>query len=294
MEDRTDPEAKLGPEVGGERAWLPLAVLLFVLPAAHPVLRMAGVGVASHLLWLVHVLPVALVAYRAGRRFGLVSVAASAAAILLGERLFGAGYGRAAPWETAISLAVSVAFAELLVGEFARQAREARDRQARSAESDALTGLPNRRGLKAAMARTIRAAAGEGERGRCCGVLFLDLDRFKRVNDSLGHSVGDEVLYAAARRFSRALRPEDLLARVGGDEFVVVLADLESANNALAAARRMTRAVNGSFSVGDREIELSVSGGVAVYPDDARELDELVRLADQAMYGAEVGKVARH
>ncbi|HRP98605.1 MAG TPA: EAL domain-containing protein [Rhodocyclaceae bacterium] len=149
--------------------------------------------------------------------------------------------------------------------------------------SDQLTGLPNRRCL---MDR-LPAALAEAERaGAMVAVLFIDLDRFKKVNDTCGHLVGDELLVAIAQRLSRTLRPYDVLVRQGGDELIVMLPGLADAEEADAIARRLLAVVADPASFDDTELRVTASIGVALFPGDARDADTLLRFADMAMYAA--------
>lgn len=156
---------------------------------------------------------------------------------------------------------------------------------------DPLTGLPNRRMLESQASRIFSLADRQGS---CVGLAYLDLDGFKDVNDRWGHETGDAVLREVGERLAERGRGADLVARVGGDEFVALLVDIDDPDDALAATRRMTEAFDRPFAVGDRELELGVTVGVAVYPADAEELEELIRHADRAMYRAETGGIARH
>jgi diguanylate cyclase (GGDEF)-like protein/PAS domain S-box-containing protein len=149
--------------------------------------------------------------------------------------------------------------------------------------SDQLTGLPNRRCL---MDR-LPAALAEAERaGAMLAVLFIDLDRFKNVNDACGHLVGDELLVAIAQRLSRTLRPYDVLVRQGGDELIVMLPGLAGAEEADAIARRLLAVVADPAPLDDTELRVTASIGVALYPHDAGDADTLLRFADMAMYAA--------
>lgn len=145
------------------------------------------------------------------------------------------------------------------------------------ATHDALTGLPNRFQLEAAIEA---AASGRGDRT----LLFIDLDRFKLVNDSLGHRTGDEVLVVAVARLQRSVRGSDLLARWAGDEFCVLLADGTSPDTALVIADRLRAVLAEPFHVAGREVCLSASIGVARSEGGTGE--RLVQIADQAMYAA--------
>ncbi|MGQ9725018.1 MAG: EAL domain-containing protein [Tepidimonas sp.] len=148
------------------------------------------------------------------------------------------------------------------------------------AYTDTLTGLPNRAMLGERVEHAIRLAQRSGTR---FAVLFLDLDRFKSINDSLGHLFGDQVLVQVATRLQQCLRQTDTLARLGGDEFVAHLhdADERAAEN---VAQRMVDAVTQPVTIGEMSFTLSCSIGIALYPQDGTTLDDLIRCADTAMY----------
>ena len=151
----------------------------------------------------------------------------------------------------------------------------------REAATDDLTGLPNRR----AFLRTLRDATAGGRRTRAMAVLLLDLDRFKDVNDSLGHATGDELLRLVAARLASVLRPRDVFARLGGDEFAVI-APVGNAEDALTVAGRLRTALQGPFEIGAAVLYVDASIGVALGPGQAETADELLQLADLAMYAA--------
>ena len=155
---------------------------------------------------------------------------------------------------------------------------------------DPLTGLPNRAlfedRLMHAAARSERAARdGTGRSIDKLAVLFIDLDGFKPVNDSLGHSAGDQVLKQAAARLCQAARKSDTVARIGGDEFVLLMEDVAGAEDCEVVARRLVEALATPFDIAGRQVEISGSVGVAVYPDHGLA-DKLVSHADAAMYAA--------
>jgi diguanylate cyclase (GGDEF)-like protein/PAS domain S-box-containing protein len=151
------------------------------------------------------------------------------------------------------------------------------------AHHDSLTDLPNRTLLQE---RLERAVVHAERRNASAGVLFLDLDRFKYINDTLGHVVGDELLVAVAQRIASVVRVGDTVARAGGDEFVVVLEDLEDIERASELAQRILREFMRPFdlSVGAQFVAASI--GIALYPHDARTPEDLLRAADAAMYRA--------
>ncbi len=151
------------------------------------------------------------------------------------------------------------------------------------AHFDPLTGLPNR---SAWMNQAQTALMSAHRNGDLLGVLFLDLDNFKTVNDSLGHPVGDRLLAAVARRLTGCLREEDILARLGGDEFVALLPRLPHAEDAAFVARKLIEVLTAPIHIEDRELSTSVSIGIALFPADGEDVDTLLKHADTAMYGA--------
>jgi diguanylate cyclase (GGDEF)-like protein/PAS domain S-box-containing protein len=151
------------------------------------------------------------------------------------------------------------------------------------AHHDALTGLPNRRlfrdiaDLELAQAR---------RNGRKFAILFLDLDRFKEINDTLGHYAGDELLKQVARLFRETIRASDTVARIGGDEFNIILADIVRSEDVSDIAQKIISRFRSPFSISGNELNVTASIGISVYPDDSREIDTLLRYADIAMYDA--------
>ena len=171
-----------------------------------------------------------------------------------------------------------------------------RDRQlARLAFFDILTGLPNRPAFLERLEREVQRAARGGHR---LGLLFLDLDGFKQVNDTMGHDVGDRLLVEAAQRIGEALRPSDATARaadpacgphsarLGGDEFTVLVPDLHDVGDVLVVARRIGDVMRRPFLIGGRELKITTSIGAAVFPEDGRDVPTLLKHADTAMYDA--------
>lgn len=157
---------------------------------------------------------------------------------------------------------------------------EAQRRIEQLAYHDPLTGLPNRLLLGERVAHAVRLAQRSG---RGFAVLFLDLDRFKGINDSLGHAFGDRVLVEVAQRLQRCLRQTDTLARLGGDEFVIHLHDADR-SAAERTAQRIIDAVARPVTIDEMQFTLSCSIGIAMYPHDGTTLDELIQCADTAMY----------
>jgi diguanylate cyclase (GGDEF)-like protein len=152
-----------------------------------------------------------------------------------------------------------------------------------AAMHDALTGLANRKLLVERMAE----AGGESLRsGRPIALCLLDLDRFKEVNDTLGHHTGDRLLEIAAARLLRAVRPEDTVARLGGDEFAVLVREVGDAGRALETARRVRDVLSEPFHLDDMTLSVEASVGVAMYPTHCDDVTRLLQLADVAMYQA--------
>jgi diguanylate cyclase (GGDEF)-like protein len=149
---------------------------------------------------------------------------------------------------------------------------------------DALTGLPNRAYLRDALARVLARQARDGTRP--FAVLFMDLDRFKVINDSAGHLVGDLLLKEVARRFTQCVRSPDIVARLGGDEFAILLDEISGGDSALRVARRVVESLVDPVMIDGREFFTSVSVGIAVSNPRYVEADELLRDADIAMYRA--------
>ncbi|WP_341646770.1 EAL domain-containing protein [Thauera sp. SDU_THAU2] len=148
---------------------------------------------------------------------------------------------------------------------------------------DPLTGLPNRRLLEDRLQVELSHAA------RMCSrlaVMFVDLDRFKRINDSLGHEIGDRVLVEVASRIRLCLRDDDTVARMGGDEFIVLLGNLAQPDAAAATARRIVAALRRPVAIDGRELVVTTSIGISIYPDDSADSATLIKNADIAMYRA--------
>lgn len=151
------------------------------------------------------------------------------------------------------------------------------------AHFDALTGLPNRRTLRDRLELLLMAAEREGGR---LALLFIDLDHFKEVNDTLGHDMGDALLLQAAERIRACVRPQETVARMGGDEFTVVLSDLTDSAEAEAVAQKIILAMAAAFHLHEERVFVSASIGISVFPDDGRQIEELFKHADQALYVA--------
>jgi diguanylate cyclase (GGDEF)-like protein/PAS domain S-box-containing protein len=161
--------------------------------------------------------------------------------------------------------------------------RQLTDQLAYQALHDALTGLPNRILFEDHLQQALARAH---QHGWLVGVLFIDLDRFKQINDTLGHAVGDSLLQQVCRRFERCLRRTDVLARMGGDEFTLVLSDLTDPEDALNVAQKLLDALKDPFKVEAYELFVTASIGISLFPRDGKDAMALQRSADSAMYRA--------
>jgi diguanylate cyclase (GGDEF)-like protein/PAS domain S-box-containing protein len=172
---------------------------------------------------------------------------------------------------------------ERMVTERTSALREAQERAQHLADHDALTGLPNRRLLED---RLTQALALSQRNRKQTAVMFVDLDRFKAINDSLGHTVGDLVLKEVAKRLVKQLRVGDTVCRIGGDEFMVVLPESRRLTDAANVAAKIIETLSQPVQVADRELSVTPSIGIAVFPEDGRDAGMLIRNADAAMYHA--------
>jgi diguanylate cyclase (GGDEF)-like protein len=149
------------------------------------------------------------------------------------------------------------------------------------ATHDEMTGLPNRSMFTELLGQAIKSSERYGRR---FGVLFIDLDRFKAVNDSLGHEAGDTLLKEMADRFKRCVRASDVVARLGGDEFVMLIDEIAESDQAAVAARHVISGTLKPVSIKGHECRVTASVGIAIYPDHARDAESLMKNADMAMY----------
>ena len=156
-------------------------------------------------------------------------------------------------------------------------------RMSHQAQHDFLTGLPNRLLLTDRLAQAIALSRRHGNR---VALLFLDLDRFKPVNDSLGHAIGDKLLQSVAQRLTTCVRATDTICRLGGDEFVVLLSEIEQVGAATHCAEKLLATLGVPHLIAGHEVHVTVSIGISVCPDDGRDAEAMLKNADTAMYHA--------
>ena len=164
---------------------------------------------------------------------------------------------------------------------YAIERKRAEERLTYLAQYDQLTNLVNRSLFRD---RLIQAMARSKRLQQPLGLMLLDLDRFKPVNDTLGHTVGDQLLQLVATRLLDCVREVDTVARMGGDEFTIILEGLSCEEDIALVARRITTSLAAPFNLGNHHVSISVSIGITVYPTDDHEIDELLKHADSAMY----------
>jgi diguanylate cyclase (GGDEF)-like protein/PAS domain S-box-containing protein len=177
---------------------------------------------------------------------------------------------------------------ERKVAERTAELEDAKARAQHLAGHDALTGLPNRRVLEDRLSQALALSYRNRQQ---TAVMFIDLDRFKTINDSLGHSVGDALLKEVAQRLVKQLRVGDSICRIGGDEFVVVLPEVKRSSDVASVAQKVIDQLSNPVLIEERELVVTPSIGISVFPDDGRDAETLIRNADAAMYHAkEMGR----
>lgn len=188
------------------------------------------------------------------------------------------------PAEASLALA-DVPGGRLVVSHIAdiSERREAERRVLHAARHDPLTGLPNRALVYELGAQLLASAKRHGDR---IAILFFDLDRFKPINDTYGHTIGDRMLQQVGQRLKSKLRGNDLVGRLGGDEFVAILADIRTDDAVLHMATQLLHALREPYRIDTLDLKTSPSIGISIYPEDGDELDTLIRHADAAMYHA--------
>jgi diguanylate cyclase (GGDEF)-like protein len=165
----------------------------------------------------------------------------------------------------------------------AEQVQTAKNQLDHLAHHDVLTDLPNRILLQDRLGQAIGLACRQG---RQLAVMFMDMDRFKHINDSLGHAVGDQLLQSVAQRMVSCVRHSDTISRQGGDEFVLLLPHIEHADDAALSAQKILAALAPPHHIDQHDLHISVSIGISIYPDDGQDAETLIKSADTAMYHA--------
>lgn len=163
----------------------------------------------------------------------------------------------------------------------ADQVKKVRDQMGHMAHHDFLTGLPNRKLLEERLTQAIARAKRHGTR---LAVLFIDLDRFKVINDSLGHATGDALLQSVAQRLLGSVRASDTISRQGGDEFVALLSEVADENAVALLADKICKAVSANYMLAEQELHIGTTIGISMYPEDGVDAEMLIRHADVAMY----------
>jgi diguanylate cyclase (GGDEF)-like protein/PAS domain S-box-containing protein len=151
------------------------------------------------------------------------------------------------------------------------------------AQHDYLTDLPNRMVLNEHISHSISLAR---RHHRHIAVLFVDLDRFKQINDSFGHAIGDQLLQLVSKRLLTSVRASDTVSRRGGDEFVVLLSEIAQTNDAATSAQKILDSLRLPYNIGGHELHVGASIGIGIYPDDGADTETLIKNADAAMYSA--------
>lgn len=260
------------------------ALLLIALAAWHTErLYVGGLAIA----------PLLFIAYHASRPVALATALVAGALLAMLDRDLFPGASRIVmpPAMDALILSATLCGAVLIAESLRRssaqnEALRVRLHHARTqAERDVLTGIPNR----GYFLRRLSEAIGSADH-RPVAVLFADLDGFKAVNDTAGHITGDAVLQAAAERLRRALRSHDVIARIGGDEFAILIDCLHDYEEAHAIAEQIQRAIAQPFSIGHQVFSLGVTVGVSFYPRDAVDARSLLRVSDARMYREKAAK----
>ena len=161
--------------------------------------------------------------------------------------------------------------------------KNAEERIRHMAQFDALTDLPNR----ALLSDRLQQALSNAKREHIhLALLFIDIDNFKPINDSLGHAIGDKLLANAAIRMQQCMRESDTIARIGGDEFIVLLPNIEAEHDAVVVAEKIRQSIDYPFEMAEHTLSISVSIGIAIYPEHGEDEIELSKNADCAMYFA--------
>jgi diguanylate cyclase len=168
----------------------------------------------------------------------------------------------------------------------AEQLQQAKEQMVHLAHHDYLTSLPNRIQLEENLTQAIKLAQRHDTK---LALLFMDLDRFKVINDSLGHAIGDQLLQAVAQRLLTSIRGSDTVSRQGGDEFIILLSEVDHLNELIARIEKIHRLVTEPYTIGEHVLHIGASMGISIFPDDSASNDGLIQHADAAMYAVKEG-----
>jgi len=255
---------------------------LMVVPVAHPFVPIEFFP--SEALWWIHVVPVAVLAYEHGPVGAVVGLIWSGFLSFGAEQVHGPGVGGPVHLDALRKVTGPLIFTDLLVIGLGLYGRHAAEQLRHRAHHDALTGLPNRTVLLDRIEQRIYRA--DREVGTNFAILFIDMDDFKLLNDSLGHGAGNQTLVRFASRVRRCVRDADTVARWGGDEFVVLLDEIRTGEDAVEVAKRIHTSLDAPVEVRGERVQLHSSIGIALGGPPPLEADALVSRADTAMYRA--------
>lgn len=269
------------PEVAPLRRALGISFLALAVAAVVSLAWPASVDEYAGLIWVLALIPLFLLSYHRGWKGSAAASAGAMAAFTMSEVVLRRLLAQPVDWRLYAVATVVLLAATLGTGWVTELLHRKRHEALELAHEDPLTKLANRRHLR----ETTREAIARADRsGGEVGMLFIDLVQFKRINDTLGHEAGDRVLLELADRLRRSVRTSDTVARVGGDEFAVLLSILDSVDDGVAAAERVAECFERRFDAPGRPVDMRARIGLAVYPEHGEDYDELLAHSDRAVY----------
>lgn len=218
-----------------------------------------------------------------GFAFAFTATYLTARAVAAFSGMYGAALFAPAPVDLAFTICANIAYIGCVAGMLLASNTQLRHEARKLALFDPLTNLPNRRFILDRLLDAERSSIASGHR---FGIIYLDLDDFKEINDTFGHAAGDELLRNVSDAMAGALRAGDCLGRIGGDEFVVLAEHVEAPGDIRVLAQRLKEIAEAVPVPGNATLRVKISCGSAIYPDDGANADEVMRVADHAMYGA--------
>lgn len=260
---------------GGEVPVRALVLSLGALAAAGTVslLWPSSISEYNGLIWVLALVPIHLLSYYRGWRGAVLATTLAMIAFVASQLVSVTWLGQQLDWWIYGAFVVGLTVVSLGTGSLAEGLLRSRERALELAYLDPLTKLANRRLLRDEGEEALAAADDSGE---SVGLVFLDLVRFKRINDSMGHLAGDRLLRTVGRRLKEHVREVDVPARVGGDEFAVLLTELDGEEDALAVTRRLKEVFHPPVDLEGQEVHVEARVGVALYPDHAEDFDQLL------------------